>query len=110
VTAGRIAVFTLVFVGCVPKARRSAGPAVTARVAVPLAVLLDPVIARLPVTVWLPATVDRQTLALQEPPAIVNEVVEVTSPRLLLYLSWPIAMYAWPMLACTQAVAGLRTR
>src|SRR2546426_8486554 len=62
----------------------------------------------LPFTVCAPATVAVQIAPVHEPFGAMVKVVEaVTSPRLLLLASKPVAVYAWLPPAGIVAVAGL---
>src|SRR6266536_625299 len=80
----------------------SSAPAETVRLAV---AVLPP---SLPVTVCAPATVAVQLAPVHEPSGAMVKVVEaVTSPRLLLPASKPVAVYAWLPPEVMVAVAGL---
>jgi hypothetical protein len=75
-----------------------------------LSVAVAVVTPSLPVTVWLPATVEVQEEPAQEPPPlIVNVVSEVTSPRLASAPSKPSTVYAWLPAATMLAVAGVNS-
>src|SRR5215210_4796503 len=78
--------------------------AVTVSVALPV---LPPLV---PVTVWLPATEAVQVAPVQEPSgAIVNVVVDVTSPSEFSYWSRPSAVYACEPPEAIVADAGEST-